>query len=81
MIDTLIAELQREQRHRIVLVVAAVIGIVASVLTGLAYALAGSAAGAGGRNPGALLFFVGPFALAMAIGYAIYGVLRWASRR
>ena len=80
-VDELIVELQREQRHRMVLVVAAVIGIVASAMTGMGYALGGVAAGAGVRNPGALIFFVGPFAIAMGIGYAIYGLIRWRSRR
>lgn len=80
-VDELIVELQRDQRHRMVLIVAAVIGIVASALTGLAFSLSGMAAGTTGHNPGPMLFFVGPFALAMAIGYAIYGVLRWRSRR
>jgi hypothetical protein len=80
-VDELIVELQRERRHRMVLVVAAVIGIVASAMTGIGFALSGMGAGAGARNPGALLFFVGPFALAMGIGYAVYGLLRWRSRR
>ena len=80
-VDELIVELQREQRRRWVLIVAAVIGIVASAMTGMGYALGGMAAGAGTRNPGALIFFVGPFAIAMAIGYAIYGLLCWRARR
>ena len=80
-IDALIAELQRDQRHRSVLLVAAVIGIVASSLTGLAWALSGAAAGTTGHNPGPLLLILGPFAIAMGIGYAIYGVVRWISRR
>jgi hypothetical protein len=79
-VDELIVELQREQRRRMVLVVAAVIGIVASAMTGMGFALGGMAGG-GPRNPGALLFFVGPFALAMGLGYVVYGLLRWRARR
>jgi hypothetical protein len=85
MVDELIREMALERRHRTVLIVAAVVGILASAATGVAFALGGFehlARGASGyRNPGGLVFFVAPFAVAMAIGYAIYGVLRWRARR
>ncbi len=81
-LDAEIAALQRDQRHRMVLVVAAIIGIVANALLGMAFALGGlDVHGAGGpRNPASLVFFIAPFAASMAIGYAIYGVLRLATR-
>jgi hypothetical protein len=78
--DPLIHELRREQRHRLVLVVAAVVGIVSGVATGMAFVLGalGDAARApiGVRNPGLLVFFVGPPIVCMAIGHAIFAVLR-----
>ncbi|HUJ63840.1 MAG TPA: hypothetical protein VLX92_35310 [Kofleriaceae bacterium] len=82
MVDELIEEMARERKHRVVLLIAAVIGILASAAGGLAFALGAIGRGAATmRNPGALVFFVAPFAVAMAIGYAIYGVLRWRARR
>lgn len=82
--DPLIAELYRERRHRSVLVVAAVIGIVAGVATGMGFVLGAFGTTAmspiGARNPGLLIFFVGPPAVCMAIGYAIFAVVRrWGS--
>jgi len=81
-LDAEIAALQRDQRHRTVLIVAAIVGIVASTLLGMAFALGGlDVHGAGGpRNPASLFFFVAPFAVSMGIGYAIYGVLRLVPR-
>lgn len=81
MIDPLIEEMARERRRRVVLVVAAVIGIVTSAVTGIGFALGAFGGGAAtARNPGALIFFVAPFAIAMAIGYAIYGILGLRAR-
>lgn len=78
--DPLIGELHREQRHRRVLVVAAVIGIVSGVATGMGFVLGamGDAARApiGPRSPGLLVFFVGPPIVCMAIGYVIFALLR-----
>jgi hypothetical protein len=73
--DPIIAELRRERQHRQVLVVAAVIGIVAGAACGLGAVLGafGWASRAfGPRSPAALVFFAGPPAVSMAIGYAIY---------
>jgi hypothetical protein len=78
--DPLIAELHRERRYRRVLVVAAVIGILAGVATGIGFVLGafGTAAMSpiGGRNPGLLIFFIGPPAVIMALGYAIFAAAR-----
>ena len=68
------------QRDRNILVVAAVIGIVASATLAMAFSLGvlgklGHGAGGPG-NPGALIFFIGPFAVCMAIGYAVHAVVR-----
>jgi hypothetical protein len=76
-LDMMIEDLATERRHRMVLVVAAVIGIVAGALLGLGATLGGVSGGGGPRSPAMLVFFVGPFAVMMGIGYAIYGVLRW----
>ena len=82
-IDVLIEELAREQRYRWVLVIAAVVGILASAILGIGFALGHiTAPGATGpRNPGALVFFVVPFAVAMVIGGAIYRAMCWYGRR
>ena len=82
--DPLIAELHRELRHRRVLVVAAVIGILSGAATGIGFVLGAFGKTAmgpiGARNPGLLVFFIGPPAVCMAIGYAIYAaVRRWGS--
>jgi uncharacterized membrane protein YidH (DUF202 family) len=72
-------EFTRERRHRIVLIVAAVIGILASVALGMASALnlISWSGTTGARNPAMLIFFVGPFMVSMGLGYAIYGLIRW----
>jgi hypothetical protein len=78
--DPLIAEIHRERRDRRVLVVAAVIGIVSGVATGMGFVLGafGNAAMSpvGARNPGLLIFFIGPPAVCMALGYAIFALVR-----
>ena len=76
-LDMMIEDLATERRHRMVLVVAAVIGIVAGALIGLGATLGGISGGGGPRSPAMLVFYVGPFAAMMGLGYAIYGVLRW----
>jgi hypothetical protein len=80
-LDQMIEDLATERRHRMVLVVAAVIGIVTGALLGIASALGAMPTAGGPRNPAMLIFFVGPFAVSMGIGYAIYGLLRWRSAR
>ena len=68
------------RRDRNILVVAAVVGIVASATLAMAFSLGALGKlghGAGGPgNPGALIFFIGPFAVCMAIGYAVHAVVR-----
>jgi uncharacterized membrane protein YidH (DUF202 family) len=76
-LDMMIEDLATERRHRTVLVVAAVIGIVAGALIGIGASLQGFSGAGGARNPGMLVFFIAPFMASMGIGYAIYGVLRW----
>jgi hypothetical protein len=70
--DPLIVEVVQMQRDRMIIVVAAVIGIV--------FALGGlgtwSHHAGGGRNPGGLIFFVAPFAACMAIGYTVHAIVR-----
>jgi hypothetical protein len=82
MSDPLVVAFERDRRHRLVLIVAAVVGIVASVALGLAYALGGLGyvtGLTGPRNPAALGLFIAPFAASMLVGGAIYRVLRWRS--
>jgi hypothetical protein len=75
--DPLIAEITQLQRDRQIIVVAAVIGILASTALGMVFALGGLAHGGGPRNPGGVIFFVAPFAVCMAIGYAVHAIVRW----
>ena len=72
-------ELERDRKARSILVVAAVVGIVASASLGIGFALgAFEATGASGpRNPAALIFFVGPFVACMVVGT----VIGWFVRR
>lgn len=78
--DPLVGELGRERRHRLVLVVAAASGIITGAAAGTAFSLGAfgdAARGAvGPRNPAALIFFIGPPAVCMALGYAIFALLR-----
>ena len=77
--DPLIEEMLQTQRDRWILVVAAIIGIIASAALGMAFSLGalGGVTGAGGpRNPAGLIFFVGPFAVCMGLGYIIHGLVR-----
>ena len=80
MTDPMIEAVKRERRQRTILVVAAVVGILASVCCGLAFTLdlfgSWTHGATGPRNPAALVFFVAPFAVCMAIGYAIHWVVR-----
>jgi hypothetical protein len=76
-LDLMIEDFARERRHRMVLVIAAVIGIVARSMIGIGASLVGVSGAGGARNPGMLVFFVAPFFATMAVGYAIYGLLRW----
>jgi hypothetical protein len=79
-LDARIAEVAQAQKDRTIIVVAAVIGIIASAALGLAFTLGGlgnAASGASGaRNPASLIFFVGPFAVCMAIGYLVHAIVR-----
>ena len=79
-LDPLIDEMIRTQRDRRIIVVAAVIGILASAAMGIAFSLGslgGLAAGAAGmRNPGGLIFFVAPFAICLGLGYMIHALVR-----
>ena len=80
--DELVEELRRGRRYRIVLIVAAVFGIVTSTVFLLAYSIFQAFDGASGvRNPGALAIIAAPFATCMLVGYVIYGGLRWLDAR
>jgi len=79
-LDLMIEDFARQRRHRMVLVVAAVIGIVAGSMIGLGATLVGVTGAGGARNPAMLAFFLAPFAATMAIGYAVYGALRLYAR-
>ena len=79
--DELVEELAREHRYRGVLVVSAVVGIVASAILGLVFALGGFEPGRGSHNATNLSFFVVPFAASMVIGGGIHRALLAHGRR
>lgn len=78
--DPVIAEMIQMQRDRRILVVAAVVGIVASAALGMAFSLgalgAWTRSASGPGNPASLIFFIAPFAACMALGYAVHAVVR-----
>jgi hypothetical protein len=82
--DLLVGEIRRERQHRRVIVVAAVIGIVTGVATGMAFVLGAFGDAArdpiGTRNSALVIYFVGPPIVCMAIGYAIFALLRRRNR-
>jgi hypothetical protein len=79
--DELIEEIAREHRYRGVLVAAAVVGIVASSIVGIAFAL-GSGDWIGSGDDRAMLgLFALPFAAAMVVGAGVYNMLVFNGRR
>jgi len=78
--DPLVEEIVRARRDRRPLVIAAVIGIVAGAALGMGFTLGalGSAAEGthGVHRTAALLFFIGPPIVSMAIGYAAVALRR-----
>ncbi len=81
--DPLIAELVQTQRDRQIVVVAAVVGILASAACGIAFGLGGFAhlGASGARNPAGLVFFVAPFFVCYGLGYVLHAVVRRARPR
>jgi hypothetical protein len=78
--DELIEQFAREHRYRGVLVAAAVIGIIASAVVGIAFTVGGlDARGANERST--LGLFVLPFAISMVIGSGVYKALLHSGRR
>jgi hypothetical protein len=80
MSDPLLEEHAHHRRARMFLVVATVIGILAGAALGIAATLgAFDTHGASGhRNPALFIFFVGPVAVSMAVGWLLY---KLAARR
>jgi len=83
MADPIIDAALTEQRDRRIIVVAAVIGIVASVIAGVLFATGSlgewTRGASGNRNPAGLIFFVAPFAICLGIGHIVHRIVR--SRR
>ena len=75
--DPLVEEILRARRDRRPLVIAAAIGIITGVALGMAMFL-GALGGDRSRNHAAILFFVTPLIVSMALGYGVY---RWRIRR
>jgi hypothetical protein len=73
--DPLVEEIVRARRDRRPLVIAAVIGIVTGAALGMGFtlgALGSASQGTHGlHDPAALLFFIGPPIVSVAIGYAM----------
>ncbi len=78
--DPLIEEIVRARRDRLVLVIAAVIGIVVGAVLGMGFTLGAFGSAVDGarhpRSPAALLFFVAPLAVTMPVGYLVYLAIR-----
>jgi len=81
--DPIIDAALTDQRDRRVIVAAAVLGIIASVITGLMFATGAlgewTRGASGTRNPAGLVFFVAPFAICLGLGHIVYRIIR--SRR
>lgn len=78
--DPVIEDALTEQRDRRVIVVAAVIGIIASIVCGLGFTLGMFGdevrGAAGARNPAGLLFFGAPFVICLGIGHLVHRIVR-----
>ena len=77
--DELIEELAREHRYRHVLVAAAVIGVLASAVVGIAFTL--GSVDVRGADRSSLGLFVLPFATSMVVGSGIHRYLIARGRR
>lgn len=80
--DELVEQFAREHRYRGVLVVAAVVGIIASAVVGIAFSLGGIELSSvnGTHEGGALALLVVPFAASMVVGSGIYKALLFNGR-
>ena len=74
--DPLIEQFRREQRLNTILVVAAVIGILATAGCSTAFAL-GAFSWSAAPNAGAIAFCGVPFVVAMALGYVTRAIAMW----
>jgi high-affinity Fe2+/Pb2+ permease len=79
--DELIEQFAREHRYRGVLVVAAVVGIIASAVLGIAFTIAGHDALHQSSERSTLGFLVLPFAASMLIGSGVHKALLARSRK
>jgi high-affinity Fe2+/Pb2+ permease len=79
--DELIEQFAREHRYRGVLVAAAVIGILASAVVGIAFTVGGLDVTRSSNERAALGLFVLPFAVSMVIGSGVYKALLHSNRR
>ncbi len=76
--DELIEALAREHRYRNVLVVAAVIGVIASAIFGVMFTLGQFQVGPGNERLG---MFVLPFAASMVVGSGVHKLLLARGRK
>jgi hypothetical protein len=79
--DEIIEEITRAQRYRGVLVVAAVIGIVASVAVAIASSIGGIGPSGNLRDSSTFGFLVLPFAASMVVGGSVYNALLFFGKR
>ena len=73
--DPLIADMQRERRLGTIIVVAVVVGILASSACTVGYALGGLWQ-SGDDSPPAMVFCAVPFVVCLGVGYALRGIAR-----
>jgi hypothetical protein len=79
--DEMIEDITRAQRYRGVLVVAAVIGIVASAAVAIATSVGGLGPSGNLRDSSTLGFLVLPFAASMVVGGGVYNTLLFLGKR
>ena len=83
--EELVEEFTRENRYRVVLVVAVIVGILASAVVGIAFSLGRITMphdlGSTGSRGGGLGFFAIPFAVSILIGGGIYHSLCFYGKR
>jgi hypothetical protein len=79
-LDRQIAALQRDTRYRQAITASVVLGVLASVITGLVAPLRYPWLIPSARSLGMMLCLLVPFAICLGLGHAAYRLLRWLRR-
>lgn len=76
-LDRQIAALQRDTRYRQAITIAVVVGILASVATGLLAPVRYPWLVPSARSLGMMFCLLAPFAICVGLGHGVYWILRW----